>query len=354
MAGLVKSPWPPVFWTCSPQVYGIFSNCTEGLRSRSSKFLMHPVLLYGWEIWTMNDLKRWSDAFGCMCQQNHGKLLEWFCVKSAIIPWGWIGAHYLNKWVPAKAILACSTLSRSQPCSPGCLYKTKPLSRLIDPARSTYLRWEVGLHEDLLKGIPGGSMVLWVKCHDPLLINWLILPIPCSHLNGTNSFILPLHASHQVLSSCSHHLTQLSFHSFSQHVCPHRPHHTFPPPTQTCPVRGVVVITEDAQFLPLPNSHLSHEGHEVVGAPQRVLPNEAWRVCTNGVEVPKQHQPPLLQDKGKIKIWNINAVTTSCVTTVILLYTSHIAGTIISSTPKWHCFSSIIIFQSSSIPLLTV
>lgn len=69
------------------------------------------------------------------------------------------------------------------------------------------------------------------------------------------------------------------------------------PPTRTCPINGVIVITEDAHFFPFPNSHLGHEGHKVVWAPQWVLPNEAGGVRPNGVEVPKQHQLPLLQDK---------------------------------------------------------
>ncbi len=58
-------------------------------------------------------------------------------------------------------------------------------------------------------------------------------------------------------------------------------------PPRTCPVWRVVVVAEHADLLPLPDRHLRHEGHEVVGATVWVLPDAARRMRAHRVEVPK-------------------------------------------------------------------
>ncbi|MPC13662.1 hypothetical protein E2C01_006403 [Portunus trituberculatus] len=58
-------------------------------------------------------------------------------------------------------------------------------------------------------------------------------------------------------------------------------------PAHTCPVWRFIIVTKHTELLPLPDCYLGHEGHEVVGAAKRVLPNAARRMRAHWVEVPK-------------------------------------------------------------------
>jgi len=52
----------------------------------------------------------------------------------------------------------------------------------------------------------------------------------------------------------------------------------------TCPIRGIIVLSEDIEAFPPPYTHLGHIGHQVIGDTHGILTDLTWKEEGRGGE----------------------------------------------------------------------